>query len=97
MNEHTVFRKEKKITIRKVGGVTLIIPFLASCEHNYKAVSLSNESSQRIWGLIDGKRSVSTITKTICSEYKISDSDAHKDVTFFIDKLTSNQLIERVN
>lgn len=57
-------------------------------------VKVLNEVGTRIWSLIDGKRTIFDIIKTIVQEYQVSNKDAENDTMAFLVELNTKGIID---
>jgi hypothetical protein len=86
------FIKEEDLVTRDVPGETIVVP-IKSNVGDLSSIFTLNEIGTVIWGLIDGKRSVSEIAETICKTYEVKPEDAAKDTLEFLNSLKEAGLL----
>lgn len=90
-----VFRKKGEVVFRNIGGESLLVPIVNNVG-DLSSIYTLNETGTRIWGLLDGKRSVREITQLITDEYDVSEDVAIDDVGGFINELVNIRFLEKV-
>lgn len=90
-----VFRKKGEVVFRDIGGESLLIPIVNNVG-DLSSIYTLNEIAARIWGLIDGRRSVREITRLLTDEYDVSEDVVMDDVSGFIEELVNIRFLERV-
>lgn len=86
------FIKEKDLVTRDVAGETIIVP-IKNKVGDLDSIYTLNEVGTLIWGLIDGKKSVSEIAEAICKTYEVKPEDAAKDTLEFLHTLQEAGLL----
>ncbi len=56
-----------------------------------------NEVGARIWGLVDGSRSVDDIIRSICQEFDVEVGEAERDVIGFLERLLAQGALTRIS
>jgi hypothetical protein len=86
------YTKDGDLVTRNVAGETIIVP-IRNKVGDLDSIYTLNEVGSTIWGLIDGKKSVSQMAKEICMIYDITPEVAEKDTIDFIATLKEAGLI----
>ena len=81
-----LYTKKNDLVARDIAGETIIVP-IKSNVGDLNSIFTLNEIGTMIWGLIDGKRSVSEIAEAICKTYEVKPEDAEKDTLEFLNTL----------
>jgi len=89
------FIKGKDLVTRDVAGETIIVP-IKNKVGDLDSIYTLNEVGTLIWGLIDGKKSVSEIAEAICKTYEVKPEDAAKDTLEFLNTLKEAGLIHTI-
>ena len=84
--------KESDFVARDIAGETIIVP-IKSNVGDLNSIFTLNEIGTMIWGLIDGKRSVSEIAEAICKTYEVEPEIAEKDTLEFVNTLNEAGLL----
>ena len=79
------------IVTRKTGNEYVLVP-VANNIADMNSVYTLNETGAFIWELIDGRKSIEEIIKSLTEEYDIGYESASEDVLSFINNM-SNYLI----
>lgn len=90
-----VFRKKGEVVFRNIGGESLLVPIVDNVG-DLSSIYTLNETGTRIWGLLDGRRSIREITQLITDEYDVSEDVAIDDVGGFINELVNIRFLEKV-
>lgn len=53
-----------------------------------------NPVGSRIWGLIDGERTLTEIARVVAGEYARSEAEVFQDVAAFVDELAQRRVVE---
>jgi hypothetical protein len=87
MNERTVPRRRPEAVSRNVEGQEVVVlPLIGE-------IQVLNAVGARIWSLIDGKRSVDEIARTIESEFTVDEPTARADTLKFLGTLRDRDLL----
>jgi hypothetical protein len=84
--------KEPNLVTRDIVGETIIVP-VKSNVGDLDSIYTLNEMGTLIWGLIDGRNSVSQIVDEICSAYDVTPEEAMKDALELLNSLETGGLI----
>jgi hypothetical protein len=90
-----VFSKSDHVISRKIADELILVPVRRSVAEMESLFTL-NEVGARIYELIDGERTVGTISGTIVEEFEVSRAQAETDVNEFLEKLTAIDGIEEI-
>ena len=86
------YTKDADVVTRDVAGETIIVP-IKSNVGDLNSIFTLNEIGTVIWGLIDGKRSVSEIAKAVSETYEVKPEIAEKDTLEFLNTLQEAGLL----
>jgi hypothetical protein len=90
---HKLYRSSTAVVKREIADETILVPIRKSAEE-LDSIYTVNEVAARIWDLMDGKKTVTEIKKTILNEYDVTPEELDRDVEELISKLLSERLIE---
>jgi hypothetical protein len=85
-------KKQDSFVSRKVADEVIIVPVRSNLG-DLDAIYTLNEVAGRIWELIDGKATLSQISRIVSQEYDISPTLAEGDVIEFLDTLEGAGLV----
>jgi len=88
------YTKDENLVTRCVAGETIIVP-IKNKVGDLDSIYTLNEVGTMIWGLIDGKKSLSQIAEEICMTYDVTPEEAREDAVDFITTLKKAGLIRR--
>ncbi len=80
-------RKSTRIASRVIGGEAVIVVPTAG------DVLALNDMGTRIWGEIDGKKSVGDIIQSVVRDYDVTKRRAGRDVRAFLRELQKNRAV----
>ncbi len=86
MEAEATYEKSLNIVSRKIAEETVLVPIRQTLGEEPSIFTL-NEVGARIWGLIDGTRSVREICDTIASEFDVNPSLAEQDLFKLLSQL----------
>jgi len=89
------FVKEKDLVTRCVAGETIIVP-IKNKVGDLDSIYTLNEVGTLIWGLIDGKNSISRIVELILDTYEVKLEKAERDTLQFINSLEQAGMIRTI-
>lgn len=89
------FIKRTDYVTRNIAGETIVVPVRGRVG-DLDSIYTVNEVGTTIWELIDGEHSVDQIVAAVQETYEVSEEDARKDVTEFIQTLHEESLIQLV-
>ena len=77
---------------RDVAGETIVVP-IKNKVGDLNSIFTLNEIGTVIWGLIDGRKSVSDIVDAVCETYEVEPEVAEKDTCEFLNTLKEAGLL----
>jgi hypothetical protein len=86
------FSKGSDLVTRDIGGETIIVP-VRDGVGDLNSIYTLDELASRIWQLIDGRTHVKEMVETITEEYEVSEEEATKDISEYLDILEKANLI----
>jgi hypothetical protein len=87
------FAPSKSLVSRKIGEDFLLVPIGGKTSEVDNLYTL-NDVGERIWGLMDGKKSLREIVDLIADEYDVGPAEAQADLIQFVLKLESLGAVE---
>jgi hypothetical protein len=81
-----VFKKNPDMVTRVIEGETIILPLFKSSEA-INCIYTLNRSGSKVWELIDGKKTLGSIKKTLKNEFATSAKDFEKQLDAFLGDL----------
>jgi len=91
----SVIRQRKKIICRKIGTDFVLVPVNQTITDEDCLYSL-NEVGSAIWALLDGKKNLGQIFKTIAKETDASEKQVVAEGLEFVQDLVCEKLVEQV-
>ena len=94
MDATAVYKKNANVVARPVGDEVVVVPI----RHNVgdlDSVYTFNEVAARVWSLLDGARTASSVVDAICSEFDVTRDVAERDLDELFAELESVKLIEK--
>lgn len=85
-------KKNEELAWQVIDGEAIVIDLDSQPEEGEK-LQIFNETATKIWGLIDGKKSVKDIIKKIIKEYEIDSEKAKFQVKSLIKNMINKKLI----
>ncbi len=85
--------REKELVTRRISGETIIVP-LRSGVGDLSSIYTVNEAGSVIWDLVEKGAQFEEILQALCSEFDVTEEDAEKDLTRFLESLSSAGLVE---
>jgi len=82
--------KSEKVASRIIEGQAFVVTPANSTLH------LFNEVGTRIWQLIEERKNIEEIIKTICAEYEVGRATAKKDIHEFLRTLEKKSILKVV-
>jgi len=95
MQNDPIYKKSRAVVSRPLKPETLILPLKAGSV-NLNQVYLLNETAGRIWELLDGQRSVSTIVGLITQEFEVTSAEVAADFAKLVSELQQLNILEEV-
>ena len=87
-----IFKKNQNIVYRIVAGEAILVPIAQNPDELGYIFSL-NETSARIWELIDGKRTLLQVKEIIANEFEVGDEILSQDMFALTRQLEKSELI----
>ena len=86
MNNSLVFKKNPDFVMRVIEDETILIPiYKTSEEANY--IYTLNKVGQKVWNLIDGKKTLGEIKKNILKKFDTTPEETEKELSRFLKDL----------
>ena len=86
------FSKGTDFVTRDIAGETIIVP-VRDGVGDLNSIYTLNELGTRVWQLLDGQTHVKDIVDTISREYEVTEEEAAKDISEYLDILEKANLI----
>lgn len=83
---------KKELMKREVAGEYFLIP-MGKSVYDYNGMFVMTELAALIWDLLPQAQNEEEILKTILEEYEVEEAVARADLTAFLDKLRSMDVI----
>jgi hypothetical protein len=92
-NGVTCFAKKGEFVARSIAGDTIIVPIRGQVGDLNSIYNL-NEVGSFIWGLIDGRTTLSRIVQAVCGEFEVTPEAAEEDTIEFVGALESAGIVQ---
>ena len=86
MQKDTVLRKNPNMVTRVIEDETVLLPILKSSEE-INCIYTLNRSASRVWGLINGKRTLCQIKEQVLNDFEATKEEVDKEMAALIDDL----------
>jgi hypothetical protein len=86
MKESVVLKKNPNIVSRTIEDETILMPIYKTSDE-INCIYTLNKVAARIWELIDGKRNLAKIKKTLLQEFDTTEKELDKELTKFLKDL----------
>ncbi len=93
MQDSTVLKKNPDIVSRTIEDETILMPIYKTSDE-INCIYTLNEVAARIWELIDGKRSLAKIEKTLSEEFEATEKELNKELDKFLKELKEIKAIK---
>jgi len=93
LSEKTIPVKSEDIVSREIEGELLIVPISSGIGDMEDELYTLNETGKEIWNLIDGQRSLGTITADLSSRYDAQKDEISKDVIGIVSELVNRKIL----
>jgi hypothetical protein len=90
---NSVVSQSPSIVTRKTGNEYVLVP-IANNIADMNSVYTLNETGAFLWELIDGKKTLKDLIKSLISEYDIDKETATADVFSFIEEMNKYLIIK---
>ena len=91
-----VYQKDPNIVFRRIADEFILVPIRQKVA-DLNCIYLLNEVGALVWELIDGKKSLAEILKSIIAVYDVKQETARDDLLLFVKQLVKTDSIECVN
>lgn len=81
-------KKNSNIVSRVIGADTVLLPICRDTQE-MNCIFTLNKAAARVWDLIDGKRTVAAIKKTVSTEFDVSAGELDKRMRELLNDLRS--------
>ena len=95
MEKSTVLRKNKDMVTRVIDDETILLPVFKTSKEASCIYSLDKTAS-RLWGLIDGKRTLGEIKKKVLQEFDTTPAEVDKEMTKFLKDLKEIKAVKEM-
>jgi len=86
MKGSLVLRKNPDIVSRTIEDETILMPVYKTSDE-INCIYTLNDVGARVWELIDGKRSLEKIKKTLSKEFEATEKELDKELSAFLKDL----------
>jgi hypothetical protein len=93
MKESVVLKKNPDIVCRTIEDETILMPIYKTSDE-INCIYTLNDVAARIWELINGKRSLGKIKKTLLGEFKATEGELDKKLDKFLKDLKQIKAIK---
>ena len=90
-----IYRQDDSIVSRRIEDEVILVPIRQNVADLESIYTLS-EVGAHIWEQIDGRRTTAEILALTVEEFEVSEEEAQKDLTEFIEQLSSIGAITKV-
>ena len=87
MQDTAVLKKNPDIVSRTIEDETLLMPIYKTSDE-MNCIYTLNDVAARVWELIDGKKSLAAIKKTLLKEFDATEKELNKELDKFLKELT---------
>lgn len=93
MQDSTVLKKNPDIVSRTIEDETILMPIYKTSDE-INCIYTLNDVGARIWELIDGKRSLTKIKKTLLEEFDTTEKELNTELDKFLKDLKEIKAIK---
>lgn len=86
------FERDRNVVYREIAGEAILVPIRKNVADT-ACVYMLNETSARIWDLLDGSHTLADIRDVLLAEYEVTAEQATADLLAVIDELNGIQLL----
>lgn len=86
-------KRSDSIVHRQIGTEAILVPIRGDAA-DLESIYTLNEVGQRVWHLLDGRRTVAQLCATIVTEFEVDAEAARKDVVDFLEELIALKAVE---
>ena len=87
MQDMLVFKKNPDMVSRTIEDETVLMPIYKTSEE-MNCIYTLNEVASRVWELIDGKRSLGRIKRSLLAEFDVTEKELNRELDKFCKELT---------
>ena len=87
-----LFERDPNVVYREIAGEAILVPIRKNVADT-ACVYMLNETSARIWDLLDGSHTLADIRDALVAEYDVTAERAAADLLAVIDELQEIQLL----
>jgi hypothetical protein len=91
--ENKVFKKNKDIVTRVIEDETILLPIYKSSD-DINCIYTLNQVASRVWELIDGKRTLAKIKKTVLKEFDTTSKEVDREMSGLLKDLQEIKAIK---
>ena len=81
-----IYRKNADIVSRNIASETILVPVRSNVQ-GLDSIYTLNETGAKVWQLIDGKNSITTIIDAVVSEFEVEPKQAQSDIAELLENL----------
>ena len=89
-----IYRKDDSTVARRIEDEIILVPIRQSVA-DLQSIYTLNEIGAHIWEQIDGQRTASDILALVVEQFEVTEEEAQKDLTEFIQQLSAIGAITR--
>jgi len=90
-----IYRQDDSFVSRRIEDEVILVPIRQNVA-DLESIYTLNQVGAQIWEQIDGRRTTAEILPLMVGEFEVSEEEAQKDLTEFIQQLSSIGAITRV-
>lgn len=94
MKDITVLKKNPDMVSRAIEGDTILVPIYKTSDEINSIYTL-NDVAARIWGLIDGRRSIARIKALLSDEFIATSDELDRELGDFLKELLQIKAVVR--
>ena len=88
-----VYKRSPDMVFRHIAQECIIVPVRQNAA-DLNSVYTLNDVSAFIWELLDGKRSLLSISNDLISSFDVDEKTAQEDLLFFVEQLSKEGAVE---
>lgn len=91
----TRYERDPNVVSREIGGEQILVP-IRKRTVDMAAIYVLNETGARIWGLLDGQRSLADVRDMLVQEYDVPPEAAEGDLLEIVEQLREIGVVKAV-
>lgn len=95
MKESAILKKNPDMVSRTIEDETILMPIYKTSEE-INCIYTLNDVAARVWELINGKRSLATIKKTLLEEFDVTQKELDKELDKLLKDLKGIKAIKGI-